>query len=131
MSLRNGGPAFPGITVNDSDVNLVDPFGTLLPPNGQATYSGMTLRDYLAAQAMAGMLNGTWPDNNERPEIARRAYATADAMLAQRAPSKHVALTDAQIDDLCAKHNQTPGLNLTGFARRFARAVLDAAGVAS
>jgi hypothetical protein len=49
--LRNGGPAFPGHTVNDTDGNLDDPFGTLLPPNAQATYSGMSLRDYFAAHA--------------------------------------------------------------------------------
>ena len=85
-ALRNGGPAFPGVTVNDSDVNLVDPFGTLLPPNGQATYSGMTLRDYFAAKVLQGMYASDtedWGcgDINKR---AAAAYLAADAMLKAR-----------------------------------------------
>ena len=49
---------------------------------------GMTLRDYFAAKAMGNMISGTWPDGNDRPEIAKRAYAMADAMLAERAKGK-------------------------------------------
>lgn len=80
--LRNGGPAFPGVTVNDSDVNLVDPFGTLLPPNGQATYSGMSLRDYFAIHASEADLR-RWIDEG-LPRVRAR-YAFADQMLRFRA----------------------------------------------
>ena len=63
-----GGPAFP--VPNDANVN------------GQ---QGMTLRDYFAGQALAGMwtqpaaANG-WSDG----QIAEWAYASADAMIEER-----------------------------------------------
>lgn len=97
--LRNGGPAFPGITVNDTDVNLTDPFGTLLSPNGQAAYSGMSLRDAFAMKAMHAeivtcgvpgeaadaMLNAMDPNDTVEEHIAKNAYRMADAMLKERA----------------------------------------------
>lgn len=43
-------------------------------------------RDRLAEAAMQGMLDGHWPDSNDRTEIARRAYAMADAMIEAREP---------------------------------------------
>lgn len=43
-------------------------------------YPGMTLRDWFAGQTVAGLVRDyTMPEN-----IAREAYAIADAMLAQR-----------------------------------------------
>lgn len=84
MTLKNGGPAFPGVTVNDSDVNLTDPFGTLLAPDSQATYSGMTLRDYFAAKAM--LIAATFYDTSDEvaDEAATWCYRFADAMLKAR-----------------------------------------------
>lgn len=74
MSERNdGGPAFPQMRA------IVD--GACAR---QVSEGGLTLRDYFAAKAMAGMVGGTWPDLNERPEIAKRAYLMADAMLKAR-----------------------------------------------
>ena len=48
-------------------------------------YSGMTLRDYFAAKAMAALLST--PEAFDAPVlgIARAAYEQADAMLTQRA----------------------------------------------
>lgn len=57
--------------------------------------TGMTLRDWFAGQALAGMAaSSTWSDNvsvekNETrsvwmDEVARHAYVMADHMLAQR-----------------------------------------------
>lgn len=83
--LRNGGPAFPGVTINDTDGNLTDPFGTLLPPQGQATYSGMSLRDYFAACAMQGLVVGESDAFQARHSVATEAYAIADAMMKERA----------------------------------------------
>lgn len=63
----DGGPAFPTVA-------------------GQTVYShGMTLRDWFAGQAMAGEL-ASWRQNTAGHEfnIARRAYAMADAMLEAR-----------------------------------------------
>ena len=49
-----------------------------------STVQGMSLRDYFAAKAMAAMTEGSWPGGDDRPEIAKRAYAMADAMLKER-----------------------------------------------
>lgn len=46
---------------------------------------GMTLRDYFAAQAMNAMSGGpVWPAPSDSSEIARRSFAIADAMIAER-----------------------------------------------
>ena len=70
--IRDGGAAFP----TDSERQ-----------NGPDSYcrSGMTLRDYFAAKAMAALLST--PEAFDAPVlgIARAAYEQADAMLTQRA----------------------------------------------
>lgn len=49
---------------------------------------GMSLRDYFAAKAMNGQLSGFWTSDTPHgwsfQEIAREAYAVADAMIAAR-----------------------------------------------
>jgi len=51
-----------------------------------AAQKGMTLRDYFAAQALAGRLaDGT---DRLRQSVAEEAYAYADAMLEAREQSK-------------------------------------------
>lgn len=66
MSNENGGPAFPA-------KNIVGG----LPPFDK---KGMTLRDYLAAKAMQGMLANGIPSG----EIPIYAYEIADAMISVR-----------------------------------------------
>lgn len=74
MSKEDGGPAFPVIEFDQQ--------------TGQsfAQHMGMTLRDYLAAKALAGMLagesdaNGLW----KAEDCAFRAYRIAEAMLKAR-----------------------------------------------
>lgn len=68
MSKDTGGPAFPRPSYG---------------PNEPA--DGMTLRDYLAAQAMNGMMANHW--NKNYSDWAREAYKLADAMLAERSKS--------------------------------------------
>ena len=80
MSAANGGPAFPHAPEQRRPAG---PAGWELVVPGDEP--GMTLRDYMAAKAMHGCMNGTWPDGSDRDEIARRAYAMADAMLRERA----------------------------------------------
>ena len=56
-------------------------------PNDPKTYDegrGMTLRDYFAAKAMAGLLAHPESDMHENDELARQAFNIADAMLEAR-----------------------------------------------
>lgn len=73
---HNGGPAFPFGQISET---------TGQPVNGFYD-TGMTLRDYFAAKAMAGVVAS--PDYVEeewfQEYIARQAYQMADAMLSQR-----------------------------------------------
>lgn len=49
---------------------------------------GITRREYFAAKALNGMCSTeAWPTPEDGPELAKRAYAIADAML-------HVASVD-------------------------------------
>jgi hypothetical protein len=63
----NGGPAFPTVA-------------------GQQVYSnGMSLRDWFAGQAVAGIsANADWWACAHEDQIARQSYEIADAMLAAR-----------------------------------------------
>ena len=73
MAINNGGHAFPGTR------------------EYHGGYYGMSLRDWFAGQAMAGMLaysqndrSGNWANNASEIAVARGAYEYADAMLAAR-----------------------------------------------
>jgi hypothetical protein len=69
MTMQNGGPAFPC-----KDAGIV--------------FSGMTLRDWFAGQALAGFLASYSGENVTLPrtaDAAERAYDYADAMLRERA----------------------------------------------
>jgi|LakMenE01Jun11ns_1017448.scaffolds.fasta_scaffold7788468_1 hypothetical protein len=68
---NNGGPAFP---------TSPDEFGS----TDASVHGGMTLRDYFAAKAMAGMLSSQWIDFANLRQISDRAYFWADAMLKAR-----------------------------------------------
>lgn len=76
MSKETGGPAFPR---EDYQCNGAD---------GSLGQEGMTMRDYLAAKAMQGMLSnpGMWDllNENHAQYVARDAFLVADAMLAAR-----------------------------------------------
>jgi hypothetical protein len=67
----NNDPAFPVLIVNR--------------PKKLHKYNGMTLRDYFAAKAMAGIMAipDHWYQNNPE-DIAEEAYVMADAMLKAR-----------------------------------------------
>ena len=74
MSGPDGGPAYPVIGMQDTDS------------------VGMSLRDYFAGKALAGMLAnkrfhifGYDGDTLADEQAAQNAYAFADAMLAKRA----------------------------------------------
>lgn len=76
MSDKNkGGPAFPQPAVDtENGVMSAADFGE----------SGMTLRDYFAAQSIAGINPGRLFGDDGIKEIAENAYKLADAMLKAR-----------------------------------------------
>ena len=61
--------------------------GPAFPFSGDHAFSGMTLRDYFATRAMQATVHA-WITEKDYPstdfEVARNAYAIADAMLAAR-----------------------------------------------
>jgi len=89
-SINDGGPAFP----HPEEGYWEDPKTC----NNWKTYTGMTLRDYFAGQALAGSLASQTPDSYwafaALPEeitndiakngIARLSYDLADAMIKAR-----------------------------------------------
>lgn len=96
MAIDDGGPAFPR-PISGADKGLT------APPNARFEFStsqtGMTLRDYIATHALAGILanpsdmyegvSASDPDceaklQKQRLEIAERSYRFADAFLAAR-----------------------------------------------
>lgn len=86
---NNGGPAFPNELRNYTESDIIGFDNETIPRTGVANYSGMSLRDYFAAKAMHGLISahdssGTWTAIDMNEGIAKRAYQTADAMLAAR-----------------------------------------------
>lgn len=77
MSERNdGGPAFPW------EVRSLDSAGQ---ERTQASYGGMSLRDYFAAKAMQGLIASNDEGAGDRiEELPEYAYMIADAMLQER-----------------------------------------------
>jgi hypothetical protein len=66
-----GGPAFPNPEMSVSHFGHAE------------GYTGMSLRDYFAGQALVGLLAGHYSDFPREAPI--KAYQIADAMLARRA----------------------------------------------
>ncbi len=75
--INDGGPAFP-----------VAP-GCVMPDNTRTIFggSGMSLRDWFAGQALAGIL-ATMPTQYDIKDNVEDAYAYADALLAERQKGK-------------------------------------------
>ena len=73
--LTNGGPAFPVRSVP-------------LEEGGQFFAAGMSLRDWFAGQALAGLLASPVTDDMSWSEIASKAYNAANSMLAERAKAQ-------------------------------------------
>ena len=77
--IYNGGPAFPFTIIT-----------------GQSRHSGMSLRDYFAGQALAGLLGSDaevdetdyQAHDNPQDFYASLAYEYADSMLVERKKSK-------------------------------------------
>jgi hypothetical protein len=84
----DGGPAFPVTLENVSDRNITSYDGTILPPGAKTIWAaGMSLRDYIATQAMAAMIGHITAHTNPRSveEMPTTAYQMADMMIRARA----------------------------------------------
>jgi hypothetical protein len=86
MNKNDGGPAFPDVR----RLTLLSNY-TIDAPTKEVIYtnaSGMTLRDYFAAKAMASLIDRSnelaMNQKEWRPALAAASYAIADAMLAER-----------------------------------------------
>ena len=75
-------PAFPSST-QPCEEPFIGWDGERVEPNTQIVYRGISVRDYFAAKALAGMLSN--PASDYRSEqYAHLAYALADEMLKER-----------------------------------------------
>jgi len=77
------------MAISISEPNDLDPWGhqggPAFPANaGSLRYKGMSLRDWFAGQALAGMLAASVHESADWQVFAEGAYAAADAMLAER-----------------------------------------------
>lgn len=63
--------------------HLYAPYGQEVQPIAEGS-PGMSLRDWFAGQALAGMIAHDNAGDMEDDILARTAYRTADAMLAER-----------------------------------------------
>ena len=84
MTRKTGGPAFP-LRVENHTSESVDAFGSSVAAGSFVQFSGMTLRDYFAAQELSKMNAVACcdiPDAYARQ--AEHCYRMADAMLEAR-----------------------------------------------
>jgi hypothetical protein len=82
MSANDGGPAFPG----NGEQFIDGPQGRMAQSAwGMDGAKGMSLRDYLAAKAMQGLIVDPQRVDQSREECARLSYLMADAMIMERA----------------------------------------------
>lgn len=87
MNKSAGGPAYPCRIANGGVNEVAGWEGDVIQPGHESQYSGMSLRDHFAAAAIQGII-ACFRDHTGAETIPKRvekAYAYADAMLAERA----------------------------------------------
>lgn len=81
--IEDGGLAFPGKRMEE--IGFVNIGGDIEKTFAEAEHPGMSLRDWFAGQALAGMLASETDGSTYREDhAAERAYRMADAMLTAR-----------------------------------------------
>jgi hypothetical protein len=85
MSEKNtGGPAYPSETIKHYEYMTYDGYQDVAKPIHEM-HPGMTLRDYFAGQALAGILAANvWKEYGIPDYPEAKAYRMADAMLQER-----------------------------------------------
>ena len=79
--IKDGGPAFP------CEAKTWDPDAGCYAKDYENNYEGMTLRDYFAAKALAGLCANRefgWQGRDAPGALAGMAYKIANAMSAER-----------------------------------------------
>lgn len=76
--IEDGGRAFPIVVGTKFDARTGVPIE-------QDVYQGMSLRDYFAGQALAGMVTAAGFQGEPWDKLSADAYEAADSMLAARA----------------------------------------------
>ena len=89
MSERNdGGPVFPGTRTEMVKATIPDDSATSgtkdVEQPAEVTYPGISLRDWYAGQALAGLSAIAIEAGLPTSRVVETAYAAADAMLAER-----------------------------------------------
>ena len=85
MRTNDGGLAFPSVFTIAAGTNRQD--GTLASSAEQHVHGGMTLRDYFAGQALAGLMANPQHARIFHPsDDTEYVYRIADAMIAARTP---------------------------------------------
>lgn len=86
MNKNTGGPAFPAMVADSYGYGVG--FFVGKDPDGSRqfieTFSGMTLRDWFAGQALITLSEQVLVGDESPESLAKCAYALADAMLAER-----------------------------------------------
>lgn len=85
QNLRDGGPAFPFEYHNQTSKYQLGFFqDTAVAPGASQQFAGLTVRQWYAGQALAGLMGlQTVYDNMADRDVAKAAYRLADAMLAE------------------------------------------------
>lgn len=83
MAANDGGPVFPTEWRNDGDRNASAPDGEVVPPGGSVMLPGMSLRAWLAGQALIGELASQSDDSpwTDKAKCADRCVGFADAII--------------------------------------------------
>ena len=93
---NDGGPAFPSAT--PATKKLYQPTGQVYGEEQLLQYYGMTLRDYFAGQALAGMCVGLVGElkSGGRSEVSAYAHGPCNSVLSERAYAAAAAIDAAR-----------------------------------
>ena len=103
--LDNGGPAYPRTPYQHISENKMEWVGM---------QDGMSLRDWFAGRALAGMLSNSNPGDRQLEDFVDESYMFANAMLKRRVQLDLIDINEDNIEIRCpddgkCHHNCQPG----------------------